>query len=80
MSILIYLSNSDNGEVRYQYQDRDSDVGNWLKLFFGLSYLEPAAVTECLKILKRIQFFFLRKHHMCGSINREIVCKRVAPI
>ena len=30
-----------------EYNDRDSDVGNWLKLFFDLSYLEPGVVMGC---------------------------------
>lgn len=30
-----------------EYKDPESNLGKWLKLFFGLSYLEPADVSDC---------------------------------
>lgn len=30
-----------------EYKDNDSEIGKWLKSFFGLHFLEPADVEEC---------------------------------
>jgi hypothetical protein len=30
-----------------EYKDPESDIGKWLKKFFGLSYLESADVADC---------------------------------
>jgi hypothetical protein len=30
-----------------EYKNSESDVGNWIKSFFGLSYLDPNDVEDC---------------------------------
>jgi len=30
-----------------EYKDKESPTGDWLKVFFGLSFLEPVEVEEC---------------------------------
>jgi hypothetical protein len=37
-----------------EYKDPESDIGKWLKKFFGLSYLESADVADCFAKVKYI--------------------------
>jgi hypothetical protein len=30
-----------------QYRDKDSEIGKWLTLFYGLPYLAPEEIEDC---------------------------------
>jgi succinate dehydrogenase flavin-adding protein (antitoxin of CptAB toxin-antitoxin module) len=41
------VSENTNLGLSKKYKDPESDIGKWLKTFFGLSYLDSSDVADC---------------------------------